>query len=250
MSSPLDGVSVVVTRERRGELAQLLEAQGATVIHVPLIAVVEPDDGGAALAERLDRLDRYDWLVVSSPAGAERVGAAVAANRALRTAAVGSTTASVLARLAGRAVDLVPQRQTAHDLVAAFADAVDSPQRMCAALGDRAGPDLVGGLRTLGHDVDVVTAYKTVPVEIDDAARERIAVADGMLFASGSAVDTWVNAAGSQLAELTPPITVGIGPTTSRRAEESGLKLCRIAADHSLMGLVDELVACVAERSK
>ncbi|MEM1334278.1 MAG: uroporphyrinogen-III synthase, partial [Actinomycetota bacterium] len=62
-----------MTRERPGRLAQLLVAAGATVEHVPLISVVDPADHGAlraALAEPVD------WIIVTSPAGAERTMAA------------------------------------------------------------------------------------------------------------------------------------------------------------------------------
>ena len=61
-----------------GELAALLTARGATVIHVPLLAVVEPIDGGTALRDVLSDLREFDWLVVTSAAGAERVGRAAA----------------------------------------------------------------------------------------------------------------------------------------------------------------------------
>ena len=80
----LAGRRVIVTRERPGELASLLEARGATVVHVPLIEVVEPLDAGEALARELDRLDEFDWVVVTSPAGAERVGAAAVVARSVR----------------------------------------------------------------------------------------------------------------------------------------------------------------------
>ena len=40
---------MLVTRERPGDLAAKLAQRGATVIHVPLIAVVEPADVGRAL---------------------------------------------------------------------------------------------------------------------------------------------------------------------------------------------------------
>ena len=75
MTLPLAGCRVIVTRERPGELATMLTRRGAAVDHVPLIAVEEPSDGGAGLSDALSRLADVDWLVVTSPAGAERVGA-------------------------------------------------------------------------------------------------------------------------------------------------------------------------------
>ena len=46
---PLAGRTVVVTRERPGELGRLLVDAGADLVHLPLIAVAPPADGGAAL---------------------------------------------------------------------------------------------------------------------------------------------------------------------------------------------------------
>ncbi|MEY3506029.1 MAG: hypothetical protein RI898_782, partial [Actinomycetota bacterium] len=48
MSNSLEGRSVVITRSiaQNESLRRLLEARGARVVEVPLIAVVEPDDEG------------------------------------------------------------------------------------------------------------------------------------------------------------------------------------------------------------
>ena len=74
MTSPLAGKRVLVTRERPGELGAMLEARGAIVVHVPLIEIREPADGGERLRRELDGLRNFDWLVVTSVPGAERVG--------------------------------------------------------------------------------------------------------------------------------------------------------------------------------
>ncbi|MBT7429357.1 MAG: hypothetical protein HN783_06060, partial [Ilumatobacter sp.] len=107
----LAGCRVLVTRERPGELGRMLAERGADVVHVPLIVVTDPPDHGAALQREFDRLDRYSWLVVTSPAGAERVGKVAALHPQIRLAAVGTATEQRLAALAGRPVDLVPHRQ-------------------------------------------------------------------------------------------------------------------------------------------
>ena len=90
VTRPLAGCRVLVTRERPGELAALLEARGATAVHVPLIEVIEPVDAGAALGRELERLPEFDWLVVTSPAGAERVADAAADAPLVRLAVVGT----------------------------------------------------------------------------------------------------------------------------------------------------------------
>lgn len=234
MNGPLAGRRVLVTRAQPGELARLLESRGAVAVHVPLIAIVEPDDDGGALRHELARLDDYDWLIVTSAPGAERVAAAVAAHPDVELAAVGTATARALRDGAGRGADIVPQVQTAGELAREFARRVPPTKRILVAQADRAGSELVDHLRRIGHDVTVVTAYRTIA-----QAPNLVAVgdADAVAFASGSAVESWVHALG----RTCPAISVAIGPSTAATADRLGLKLSGVAADHSLDGLVNEL---------
>jgi uroporphyrinogen-III synthase len=242
VSRPLEGCRVLVTRERPGELAEMLTARGATVIHVPLVAVIDPSDGGDALRDALSGLGDFDWLVVTSAAGAERVGSAVAPVPNVRLAAVGTATARALESCAGRPADLVPAVQRADALVAAFVERESSPQRVLIAQADIAAPTLADGLRAAGHEVTVVTAYRTVATEPDRADEVAVAGADAVLFASGSAVESWCRRFGTEA----PPIVVAIGPSTAAAADRFGLKLSAVSTDHSLDGLVTELERVVA----
>jgi uroporphyrinogen-III synthase len=238
----LSGCRVVVTRNEPGELGRLLEAEGAEVIHVPLIEVVEPLDGGAALQDALNRLDDVDWLIVTSPAGADRVGAAASGHPHVRLAAVGTATAERLAALARRAVDLVPENQLAASLAEAFVEAHrGSPQRVVLALADRAASTLADELGAAGHDVVSVNAYRTVLRRPSATDLERIDTADAVLFASGSAAESWARSMDGDSVSHVPALAVAIGPTTAARAREFGLKISSVAADHSLAGLVEEL---------
>ena len=237
MTGPLAGRRVLVTRERPGELALLLEARGATVVHVPLIQVLEPLDTGAV--RELGRLEEFDWLVVTSPAGAERVADAAAAAPLVRLAVVGTATARVLADAAGRAVDVVPATQRSQTLLDELCEVAGPGQRFLVAQGDRADDTLAAGLRRAGHRVTSVVAYRTVARVPDGRA---IDGADAVLFASGSAAAAWFDAFGTEL----PGVVVSIGPTTTAVANRLGLKVTATAADHSLVGLVTELVRLLA----
>ncbi len=231
---------MLVTRERPGDLAAKLTERGATVIHVPLIAVAEPNDGGAALHDALSRMSEFDWLIVTSPAGSERVADAVVDEPGVRLAAVGAATAGVIERRIGRPVDLVAPMQRAESLAAAFAAEAPSAQRVLVAQADIAAPTLADTLHRAGHDVTVVTAYRTVTLDPEPTA---VGEADAVLFASGSAVEGWCRAFGTAV----PPIVVAIGPTTAAVADRFGLKVSAIAADHSLDGLVAALERLFAD---
>ena len=77
---PLAGLRIVVCRplEQAAELAERLEMAGAEPVSAPVIAVADPPDDGAALRSALAGLRPGDWLVVTSPNGAARVGEALA----------------------------------------------------------------------------------------------------------------------------------------------------------------------------
>lgn len=236
----------------------MLAERGAETIHVPLIATVDPDDGGAALRAALDRLGDYAWLIVTSPVGAERV--VEVAGRALRhstikVAAVGGATAGVVERAIERPVDLVPGIQRLDGLLSEFprrepGDA--GSDRVLAARADRSDPALVPGLGRLGWCVDDVIAYRTVARRPDDDERQRVAAADAILFASGSAVQSWVDAfgtgdlssGGSGDSGDTPAVVV-IGPSTAAVAADLGVPVTAVAAHQSLDGLVDALVGMI-----
>ena len=238
MTTALDGCRVVITRERPGELGAMLARRGAVVVHVPLIEVVEPADGGRALNGALAALDDYDWLIVTSPAGAERVGAAARSSAGVRLAAVGTATAQVLERESGRRVDLVPDVQRAEALAERFVAESPSGRRILIAQADIAAPTLADTLRLAGHRVTTVTAYRTVArPPATDAGFDAGSDADAVLFASGSSVESWCSAFGP----TGPPLRVAIGPSTAAVARRLGLKLSGVASDHSVEGLVTEL---------
>ncbi|MFM7262532.1 MAG: uroporphyrinogen-III synthase, partial [Acidimicrobiales bacterium] len=75
MSEPLAGRSVVITRSaaQNANLRVLLEECGAHVVEMPLVSIEEPEDEGRERDAMLQQLHTFDWVVVTSPNGAERV---------------------------------------------------------------------------------------------------------------------------------------------------------------------------------
>jgi len=238
--SGLNGRRVVVTRPtaQAQPLVDRLRELGAEPLVVPLIEIVDPSDGGLALDAALGRLSDFEWIVVTSPNGADRVRSAlVASPQRPNVAAVGSATAAAL----GVPADLVPDVQTAESLAGAFGHGsgavliVGPEQRPGDAA--RLSP-LHRALADQGWTVTAVEAYRTVPVAASSGDLLRVLSADAALFASGSAVRSWVDVFGTQ----TPAVTAAIGPSTAQVAAEIGLKIDIVATDHSLHGLVDCLV--------
>jgi len=239
----LVGRRIVTTRDEPGRLESLLARAGADVVHVPLIAIDEPFDGDGPLARALADLGSFEWLVVTSHHGARRVGATAARFSQVRLAAVGARTARELADLAGRAPTVVPDRQTAADLVEAM-PAADGGTRALLVQADRADDTVAVGLRHKGFDVHVVVGYATrfrVPTA---AERNAASEADAVAFASGSAAQSWVEAFG----HTTPAVVVVIGPSTRDAAIAAGLQVTHVAADHSIEGLAAEIVSVFESR--
>lgn len=193
------------------------------------------------MSAELDNLDNYDWLVVTSANGADRVGKA-ARRSAVRLAAVGAATASRLGERAARPVDLVPTVQRTAGLLDIFPRRRD---RVLVAQGSLASGELVTGLRSLGCDVTAVEAYATVlrhPLRSELDALRR---ADAVVLASGSAATAWVQAergVTGRLELVTPhPAVVAIGPQTAGAARRVGIAVSAVSESPS----IDDIVAAI-----
>ena len=240
---PLFGRTVVVTRaaHQASRLTQRLSDAGAAVVGVATIEIHDPADGGSALAAALERIDGYDWLVVTSPNGATRVLDALGDVRRLAgvgVAVIGPGTAEVF-RSARIEPDLIPARYVAEGLLEAFPPAPEGGGRVLVAQAATAREVTVAGLRDAGWEVDVVAAYRTAPATLDDSRRDDIARADAVAFASSSAVKGFV--AGVP-ADSWPRTAVAIGPLTAATALEAGFGRVVESAVHDLDGLVETVI--------
>lgn len=228
--SPLRGVSVVITRTRAQNepLRMLLEQRGAEVVELPLIEVVDASDGGAALERAVSNVAEFDWLVVTSPNGAERVARLLSADeRRPMVAVVGDATARAL----GCEATLTADPATAAALAEQFPDGAGS---VLLVQGDLADDTLHRSLTAKGWRVTRVEAYRTTATRPSSDVIETATRADVVLFASGSAVRSWHDCVG-----VAPRCTVVIGPSTADVARSIGFEVAEVAAPHSLEGLVE-----------
>jgi uroporphyrinogen III methyltransferase/synthase len=245
----LFGRRIVVTRTRQqaSELSRRLLDLGAAAIELPTIEVDGPADGGEALAAAAERLAAggYDWLVLTSPNGVERLFEHVPDSRAVRArvAAIGPGTAAALAERRIVA-DLVPERSVAESLLEAFPHGAGRVLLARAAVARDVLPD---GLAAIGWAVDDVEAYRTVAATVTDEQLADLVDADAITFTSGSTVERFVELAG---ADRVPPLVACIGPVTAATARRLGLAVHVEAPVHTIDGLVDALVAHWATSSE
>jgi len=199
-------MKIVVTRaeEQADDLSGRLEALGHEVVRCPLIRVEPLSD------EPIDAAG-YDWLVVTSPNGAQEVARRLAAP-ARQIAAIGPGTAEAL-RAHGLRVDLVPRVHTQEGL----RDELPPGRRLLAA---------AEGARRDVLDADFLPLYRTL--ELHPPAPD----GDVAIVASPSAARA-LAATGARL-----PV-VAIGPQTEAEAREHGLEVAAVASSHDLDGLVD-----------
>jgi uroporphyrinogen-III synthase len=213
---------VIVTRPRAqaGPLVARLEAIGCEVVECPLIRIERTSD---------DPIDAsaYDWLIVTSPNGADELARRLVGERP-RIAAVGPGTAERLEEH-GFEPAFVPRVSTQDGLVdefprppgrVLFAAAEDARRRPIEALG-----------------ADYLPLYRTRllrPVRPPEG--------DVVVLASGSAARA--------LADLGVDIpAVSIGPQTSAAARAAGIPVAAEAETHDLDGLV-AAVARVASQPR
>jgi uroporphyrinogen-III synthase len=203
-------VRVIVTRPRAqaGPLVERLEALGAEVIECPLIEIDRSSDA------EIDG-SGYDWLVVTSPNGAEEI--ARRGRNLPAIAAVGPGTAEVL-RARGIEPAFVPSDWSQDGLLREFPRPAGRVL-FAAAEGARRGP-----IDELG--ADFVALYRTRLLAPDPPA------GDAVVLASGSAARAYAGVGGRVRA-------ITIGPETSRVARSVGLTVAAEARSHDLDGLVE-----------
>jgi uroporphyrinogen-III synthase len=211
---------VIVTRPRSQArpLVAALEELGCDVVECPLIEIErtsdEPIDGAG-----------YDWLIVTSPNGADEV-----ARRGVNlppVAAVGPGTAEVL-REHGIEPAFVPRDSSQDGLLREFPRPAGRVL-FAAAEGARRRP--IDELQA-----DFVPLYRTRLLTPEPPE------GDVIVLASSSAARAYAGVGGAAPA-------VSIGPETSRVARSLGLEIAAEAPTHDLAGLVAAVRDLMKSRS-
>jgi uroporphyrinogen-III synthase len=202
-------MKVIVTRPRAQArpLVAALEALGAEVVECPLIEIERTSDDPVDAAG-------YDWLVVTSPNGADEI--ARRGRNLPAIAAVGPGTAEAL-RAHGIEPAFVPRESSQDGLVREFPRPAGRVL-LAAAEGARRRP-----VEEL--DADFVPLYRTRLLTPEPPP------GDVVVLASGSAARAYAAVGGGAPA-------VSIGPETTRIAESIGLTVVAEAPTHDLAGLV------------
>jgi uroporphyrinogen-III synthase len=213
--------AILVTRPSGpgDQLVGELERRGYRVRAVPAVATRPVRADWPDLAS-------YDWIAVTSAAGA---GTIPASEFGGRWAAVGGATARALGQR-GIEVDVVPPDANGASLARAMP--VTPGARVLFVRGATAAGDLPRGLRARGATVDEIVTYETVegPAESREPLSAALEAGDvaAVVFASGSAVRGFVALGGPT---SIPAVTIGL--RTSEVALALGFRVAGQAGGQS-----------------
>lgn len=254
-SNTLSGRRIAVTRarEQAPELTAKLSALGAEVVELPLISITKEIDKHS-LHDVLSELGSYDWIIFTSANGVRyffdeffRIYDDIRALGLLRFAAVGDTTAKVIAEHHIK-IELQPKIATAEALADELiaTGSLDSA-KLLVITGNLNREVLTQKLEDARAIVDLLQVYKTEKTDLsaDPAAADfRAKGADAILFASSSAVQSFVDQAAALKLEKDAkrPLAGSIGPQTSETMKTLGMPIDFVAKTPSLDALVEALV--------
>jgi uroporphyrinogen-III synthase len=252
--SPLDGLSVLLTRpaDRATTTSQRLRALGAAVDARAAIAFELPGDPGPADAA-VASLDRYRWLVFTSPNGVRyfvdrvRSRAVELAPGRRGVAAIGGATDRAV-RGIGLTPEIVATEADSVGLARAMLSRVRAGERVLIVRPEVAGDRVPSALRDAGAVVDEVAFYRTVAAPDADELAERVAAGayDAIVFTSPSNLLYLLRAGGSRGVPVERGIEaacrIAIGKTTAAALGKEGFAAHAVARSPDDRGIVNALL--------
>jgi uroporphyrinogen III methyltransferase/synthase len=250
MRRPLFGKSIVMTRDAAGNAdfsAKIIE-RGANPVEFKTIEI-KPLTDSKEFLQVLAKIRQYEWVVFTSGNGVsiffdalEGLEKDARVLGSARIAAIGSRTAEKLGRF-GIKADFVPDVFTGKELgrqLIRFTNLRD--KKILLLRSELASNELVEILAEAGAQVDNVAIYTAVAAR-GDSGRLAHGIRDGSIdwltFASPSSVDGFFEQIDGEVVNSSNLRVASIGPVTSERLGELGIKIDVTAKEHTLDGLLD-----------
>lgn len=218
---------------------------------LPTIKITGPENW-----EKVDQalmiIDRFDWIVFSSPNGAryfiERSKRKNIDLNNVKIAVVGKKTATEVEKCDLK-VTLVPEKFSAKDLLSTFDTINIQNKEILLPSSDLSRDELMKGLKDQGASVTRLITYRTL--RQNEFGKEKIIInlfkdpVDCVTFFSPSAFHSFIDQldAGSitKLSKSTIAIAA-IGPTTAKAIENKGLKVSILPAESQEDSLIGALI--------
>jgi uroporphyrinogen III methyltransferase/synthase len=249
---PLFGRNIVMTRDVAGnaDFAAKIIQRGGNPLEFETIQIKSLTDSNGFL-RMLTKIGQYDWVVFTSGNGVamffdalQNMDKDARVFGSARIAAIGSRTAEQLGRF-GIKADFVPDVFTGKELgrqLIGFANLRD--KKVLLLRSELASSELVEILTEAGAQVDNIAIYTAVTAKSDPARlSDRISkgTIDWLTFASPSSVDGFFEQIGGEVVNSGNVRVASIGPVTSKRLKELGIKEDVTAEEHTLDGLLDAI---------
>ena len=248
---PLAGWKVLVTRPRQhiSKTADLLRQKGAEVLELPSICTVPVEDNGR-LYEAFEKLDTYQWIIFTSPAGVEiffdemdRKEMDVRSLGQAKIAVIGEGTKKKL-KDHHLLADFVPDVYDGDTLGAELAKQLQGNEKILIPRAEAGNKKLTELLEQTGAKVDDIATYTTCYEKsrlIDEKKELETGSVDCVVFTSASTVKGFVE--GTKGLDYTKVKAACIGKQTKAAADAYGMqtRMAKKATIESLIELVEEM---------
>lgn len=252
MSDSLHGKKVLITRENKGAQyfsKQVLKYEGIP-IEVPLLTISCNDS--VKNIEVLKRIDRFDWIFITSANGVECFFKLLNQNDIdfkeikAKFAVVGQKTGERL-REFGMTADFIPTKFDADTLAAEFLASKEKPKHVLLVRGNLSRDVLPIEFTKTEIVYEMMEVYKT---DINHDSKDLLIQAlesqpDFITFTSPSSVDAF-----DRLTISKPnAIYVCIGSTTEKRAYELGYQnLISPPEEFTINGMIDCMIDMINKK--
>ena len=248
---PLAGWKVLVTRPRQhiSKTADLLRKKGAEVLELPSICTVPVEDN-SKLYEAFEKLNTYQWIIFTSPAGVEiffdemdRKEMDVRSLGQAKIAVIGEGTKKKLKEHHLMA-DFVPSVYDGDTLGAELAKELQGNEKILIPRAEAGNQKLPELLEQAGAKVDDIATYTTHYEKsrlIDEKKEFETGSVDCVVFTSASTVKGFVE--GTPGLDYTTVKAACIGKQTKAAADAYGMqtRMAKKATIESLIELVEEM---------
>lgn len=211
------------------KLMRLLRERGMEAWVMPLLGYSAPSDHYQKLDSAIANLSECQWVVFTSSHAVMEFHArlrhhgSVAVSH-LKFAVVGLSTAKTCAEY-GFTVHVIPSMSQGEALAKTLS--LQCEGRVLFPQAEEGRPELVTELQKSGVDVDVVSAYRTVPLKVEIPTWKKRAEAEnwqGLVVTSPKGLKTWLDYFGHVWCHdaMHHRTLYGMGPTTASVAENLG----------------------------
>ena len=222
---------------------------GADVIELPMIEIKDLPDY-SELDLYLKSVKKFNWMVFTSTNSVDSVfnrldemGEDSRCLANIKILAIGDVTCEKLLNR-GIKADLVTSKSASEEVIKELSEIKWKDTRVLIPASNIARTVIRDGLATLGAEVVQIPAYtNTVPENVAKQATNILNEGvDVITFASSSTVDNLIDILGDQKKLIDNSFNVSIGATTTKTAENRGIKISAQAERPDIESMVQSLL--------